>query len=169
MIQYMIDIETLGSGPQSMVLSIAAVRFDEKSILDTIELYPDLQEQTHQGQKIDIQTLIWWQKNREILAEYLTKPRKSLNFCYHQLAYFLSEKEENTLIWAKSPRFDLQILENLWPKANPLWNHRNQGDVRIAEWKINSLRGYLFQSTKAHDSLADCIAQAKNVSIFLSI
>lgn len=165
----MIDIETLGNGPSSMVLSIAAVKFNQVRILDQIELFPDVQEQAIQGQKMDIDTLIWWQKNKEILSDYLTKPRKSLHFCYHQLAYFLADQEPDTLIWAKSPRFDLQILENMWAKYPHIWTYRNQGDVRLVEWSLKNQSINLIQPTKAHNALSDAIAQAQNVQQFLLI
>ena len=77
MIHYMIDIETLGQGPESMVLSIAAVKFDQDQVLKSIELYPDLTEQQLQGQKIEVNTLEWWINHKEILSTYLQKHEKT--------------------------------------------------------------------------------------------
>ena len=169
MIHYMIDIETLGQRPEAMVLSIAAVKFDEEKVINTIELYPDLTEQHSKGQKIDIDTLIWWQNNREILSTYLATARKSVNFCFHQLAFFLSDRENDTQIWAKSPRFDLQILENLWKNCPVLWDYRSQGDVRMAEFKLKQKEIPLTRPEQAHNSLSDCLAQVSNVQKFLSL
>ena len=169
MIHYMIDIETLGNGPEAMVLSIAAVKFDEEKVINTIELYPDLTEQHSKGQKIDIDTLQWWMKSPQILQNYLEKPRKSLVCCYHQLAFFLFQKDESTQIWAKSPRFDLQILENLWKNCPVLWDYRSQGDVRMAEFKLKQKQIALTRPEQAHNSLSDCMAQVANVQKFLHI
>lgn len=169
MIHYMIDIETLGQGSEAMVLSIAAVKFDEEKVIKTIELYPDLIEQQSRGQRIDIDTLIWWQNNREILSTYLATARKSVNFCFHQLAFFLSDREKDTQIWCKSPRFDLQILENLWKTYPLLWDYRSQGDVRSAEFKLKQKQIPLTRPEQSHNSLSDCLAQVANVQKFLQL
>jgi hypothetical protein len=169
MLHYMIDIETLGQGPESMVLSIAAVKFDQDKVIKSIELYPCLTEQHGQGQKIDIYTLMWWEKNREILSNYLATARKSLNFCYYQLAFFLYEKGDQTQIWTKSPRFDLQILENLWKNHPHLWDYRSQGDVRAAEFKLRQKQIPLVRPEQSHNSLSDCLAQVQNLQKFLQL
>ena len=169
MIHYMIDIETLGKGPNAMVLSIAAVKFDHNEVIKAVEIYPDLDEQQQNYHQIDIDTLLWWMKSKEILSEYLSKHRKNLNFCYHQLAFFLFDRTAETKIWSKSPRFDLQILENLWNNHPHLWDYRSQGDVRMAEFKLQQRNIELKKSDKAHDSLSDCFAQVINVQEFLRI
>ena len=169
MIHYMIDIETLGQGPESMVLSIAAVKFDQDQVLKSIELYPDLTEQQLQGQKIEVNTLEWWINHKEILSTYLQKHRKNLTFCYYQLAFFLFEKGHQTQIWSKSPRFDLQILENLWKNQPHLWDYRSQGDVRAAEFKLKQKQIPLTRPEQAHNSLSDCLAQVANVQKLLQL
>lgn len=170
MIHYMIDIETLATGSNSLVLSIALVKFNQSEIIDTIVLYPDLIQQDKRGRKIDINTLSWWLKNSELLKNTIDQKRKSLNFCYHQIQYFLTEKSEQTRLWSKSPSFDLQILNHLFQDwGNPISTFRMEADVRTAEFKLNQNSIPLEKPTNAHEALSDAIAQAKNIQNFLKL
>lgn len=167
---YMIDIETLSTGTDAMVLSIALVRFTQDSILDTLLLFPDLSQQNRKDRKIDIDTLTWWMKNRELLNQTLQHPRKTLNFCYHQIKYFLIDRDPQTRIWSKSPSFDLQILNHLFQDwTHPISEFRLEADVRTAELKLHQKEIPLEKSTIPHDPLEDAIAQSKNIQNFLMI
>ena len=61
----MIDLETLDTSPNCVILSIGAVAFDPKGmgIVEKLELKPTIDEQTEQhGRIIDEGTINWWSK-----------------------------------------------------------------------------------------------------------
>lgn len=166
MIHYMIDIETLDVMDDGFILSIAAVRFTQDEILDSIVLYPDFDGQ--KDRTIEIKTVKWWMENQAELYRLLSIQRKSAHFVYHQLNFFLSQGDKPT-IWAKSPSFDLYILKNFFHQCNPLWKYSQEADVRTAYLKLNQKNIPLLESTKPHDALEDALAQARNVMEFLKL
>jgi len=166
MIHYMIDIETLDVLDDSLILSVAAVRFTQDEILDSLILYPDFAEQ--KDRTISIDTVKWWLTHTEEFIQLMDKNRKSAKFIYHQLAYFLHEGDKPT-VWAKSPSFDLNILKHFFHQHSPLWKYSQEADVRTAYLKLNQKSIPLTESTKPHDALEDALAQARNVMEFLKL
>ena len=171
MTHYMIDIETLGTDRDCMVISIALVRFDEKEIIDSLVLYPDLQDQENKGRKIEIDTLQWWMLNKELLNQMIGKDRirKSVSFCLNQISWFINHNNGDKTIWSKSPSFDLVILKNLFKPTMLPWSYTEEADVRTAEFKLRQNQIKLQRSQQAHDPLEDAIAQAQNVQLFLVV
>ena len=73
----MIDLETLGSTPDSVILSIAAVKFDpfddyqDRGItpdqLPTLNILVDIDSQT--DRRIDESTVAWWSQQDPVIQE----------------------------------------------------------------------------------------------------
>lgn len=163
-LHFMIDIETLDVCDDALILSIAAVKFTKDEILDSMVLYPDFEDR-----KIGVQTLKWWMINPQELGRLLDLNRKSAQFIYNQLAYFLSCEQSKPTIWAKSPSFDLDILKSYFHRFNPLWKYDQEADVRTAYLKLRQKQIELIPSDQPHEALADAIAQAKNIQVFLQL
>jgi hypothetical protein len=64
-IDIMLDIETLGTKPGSIILSIGAVRFDVKGVHDTFyhKIHPATAEEV--GLQMDAATVVWWMAQSE--------------------------------------------------------------------------------------------------------
>jgi hypothetical protein len=171
MIHYMIDIETLATDSDALVLSIALVKFTEQEIISELTLYPSLWEQEQRGRKISMETLLWWMKSIPQLQEAIDpeKPRKSLSFCYNQIAFFLCDAKNERQIWAKAPSFDLRIVSSLLTGAPRLWTYQEEQDVRTAELKLKQLNLPITRSTVPHSPIHDALAQVDNVQRFLGI
>ena len=56
----MLDIETLGTGPNSVILSIGAVEFDETGVISKFYEAIDPESCTDWGLQIDARTVLWW-------------------------------------------------------------------------------------------------------------
>ena len=64
----MIDMETLSTQPNCVILTIGAVRFDPKGsgVVERLEIRPTIDEQTEEFDRhIDPETLEWWGKQSE--------------------------------------------------------------------------------------------------------
>lgn len=166
---FMLDIETLGTEKDCLVLSIAVVKFNESEIIDTLELFPDLMEQENKGRKIGIDTLIWWMKNTALLESTLLKQRKSLTFCHFKMINFFHNDLQPKNVWAKSPSFDLEIIKNLFKTTENLWKYSQEADVRTCDLKLKQRDIPLNKPTTAHDPLSDALAQTLNVQKFLTL
>lgn len=129
-----VDIETLGTKNNSVVLSIAVIFFDRTAILKNPELSVTSDKLQHRsnidyldsfhtpvsmldclaaGCVIDKGTAEWWkkQKDRVLLVDSMACV-EPLQVTMTRLKAFLSTHAYES-IWAKSPSFDISILNSL--------------------------------------------------------
>ena len=160
----MLDLETLGTRPGCVILTLGAVKFDPYSLREPdsgIYFRVDVDEQTALGREVQEDTLNWWLNQSEDIREEALgeQDRVSLTTLYRDLNKFLVGVDN---IWAQGPLFDFAILENLyrqcgWPTPWQFWQIRDSrtlfgvhGDPRE--------KGELL-----HNALADCVSQAEAV------
>jgi len=78
----MIDMETLDTSPNCVILTIGAVRFDPKGsgVVERLELRPTIEEQTEiYNRSINEDTLRWWsEQSPEALEEAMGEEDKTL-------------------------------------------------------------------------------------------
>jgi hypothetical protein len=158
----MLDLETLGTRPGCVILTLGAVRFDPYSLREPgpgIYFRVDVDEQTALGREIQEDTLNWWISQADDIREEALgeSDRVSLDTLYRDLNRFLVGANN---IWAQGPLFDFAILENLyrqmgWPTPWQYWQIRDSrtlfgvhGDPRI--------KG----KAGLHNALEDCVSQA---------
>lgn len=168
----MIDLETLATGPDTVVLSIGAVAFDlDDKILGTT-LYTELniQPQLDDGRKIAASTLRFWvDQNIAIFKEALgskenrTSPENALT----QLANFIrtqipERKERN--IWGNGATFDISILENMYEMygIECPWGYAAAMDLRTFKRFVGKGKKIYIPVGK-HNALADAVGQAEYV------
>jgi hypothetical protein len=161
----MLDLETLGTGPDAVILTLGAVKFDPYTMeLPGPGLYirPDVDEQIARGRFVDMGTVEWWGKQAEDVREEAlgTEGRIPVEEMYRQLNRFLVNSNN---IWAQGPVFDIVILENLyrqygWPVP---WNFWQIRDSRT----LFGVHGDLREKNKEglHNALEDCVSQAQAV------
>ena len=161
----MLDIETLGTKPETVILTIGAVKFDPFSdkIGDGLYIKPDVDEQIAAGRDVDESTLAWWGTQAEDVREEALgegPDRIKLEDMYRQLNKFLVGVDN---IWCQGPAFDIVILENIyrqmgWPTPWQFWQIR---DSRT----LFGVHGDPREKNKAglHNALEDCVSQAQGV------
>jgi hypothetical protein len=162
----MIDLETLGTSPDCVVLTIGGVKFDPNVISPSHSHFYyrfEVDEQSERGRNIDQSTLDWWGKQPpEIMEEALGDENrtpvlevlKALNkWCVGVEA-----------IWCQGPVFDIAILEHMFKQ----YGHH----VPWPFWKIRDSRtlfGIMPKDPRkeinfdAHNALEDCKVQARCV------
>jgi hypothetical protein len=162
----MLDIETLSTRPESVILTLGAVKFDPwADEVDTeagLYLRIDVDEQLQLDRHVQQETVDWWGKQPEdVRDEALGEhERTNLNDTIDQLNRFLVG---STNIWCQGPAFDIVILENLYRQL-----------VRPTPWQFWQIRDSrtLFGvhgdprekgRTGAHNALIDCYYQARAV------
>jgi hypothetical protein len=161
----MLDLETLGTRPGCVILTLGAVKFDPYSLQEPgpgIYFRVDVDEQTALGREVQEDTLNWWISQADDIREEALgeSERVSLDTLYRDLNRFLVGANN---IWAQGPLFDFAILENLyrqmgWPTPWQYWQIRDSrtlfgvhGDPRV--------KG----KAGLHNALEDCVSQATAV------
>jgi hypothetical protein len=148
---FMIDIETLGTNPNSHIMSIACLKFNpmgnpeakhhEDDVIPIVWERWDIIPRTCQeiGLEIDANTVLWWFQQSEAArmdaVHGLYKEKVHINVALLGLNSFIKKYANgigDTYIWAKSPQFDLTILENAYRKCSMTkpWKYQDQFDVR---------------------------------------
>ena len=160
----MIDIETLDTLPESVILTIGAVKFDPFSnkIGDGLYIKPDVDEQIARGRTVNEDTLNWWGTQAEDVREEALgmEDRISIEEMYRQINRFIVGADN---VWAQGPVFDMVILANIyrqygWPTP---WQYWQVNDSRT----LFKIHGDPRVKGKAglHNALEDCISQAQAV------
>lgn len=159
---FMIDIETMGTLPGSVILSIAAAHFSPTTgeIYNSIHVRPDPHDQERQGYRKDFDTIKWWmgQSQEAKTALFCERPIPFYDALYEVKNFFdrTPLQDGGERVWCRGPDFDAAHLNFAYQQQNiPLpWNF----------WESRCHRTFLetagidhkqFTATVAHDALED--------------
>ena len=173
----MVDLETMGSGPDAPIVSIGAVYFDPSTGNTGAEFYQvvSLESSMSFGMKPDASTIQWWLKqSSEARSAILVDEAMGLRETLELLADFIAENAANgshtVQLWGNGCSFDNVILRRAYaltetPFAVPFWNDR---DVRTMvelgkSVGINPRFDTPFEGDM-HNALSDARHQVKYVS-----
>ena len=159
----MVDLETLATSPDAVILTIGAVTFDPASnkIFDKLYYRVDVDSCDRLGMVVDDATIEWWSKQAanvqtEAFAEDNRVPIEEVIEKFHKFAWNCDA------FWSHGATFDLVILDCYYRKLNkvPPWNF----------WQIRDTRtlfdlGYDPEMPKEglHNALEDASRQAMGV------
>ncbi|MEK9698829.1 MAG: 3'-5' exonuclease [Candidatus Poseidoniales archaeon] len=160
----MIDLETLSTNPEAVILTFGGVKFDAHSSMSPYdELYfrVDVDSQTAMNRHVMQDTLDWWsQQPKEISEEALSdQDRIGLDDMVKAVNKWCVGVD---VFWCQGPLFDYAILQNIYTQlGHPQpWNYWQIRDSRtlfsLVPRDNNKRVGH-------HNALQDCIYQAKKV------
>ena len=104
----MLDIETLGKIPGSVIVAIGAVKFQDGEILSEFYERIDLQSCIDCGLKMDASTVMWWLKQAEEPRMEITKPGKPLPMVLRMFSEWMADRESQ--VWGNGVGFDNALL-----------------------------------------------------------
>lgn len=166
----MIDIETMGTKPYSVILSVAAIRFDVKTgeIGDTFYRIIDVKSAKKAGLIFDFDTVIWWSNQPEDVRNSILKGENRLLLVLHDLMMFIGT--ESRAIWSNSPSFDLSLIRNACERLDidPIWQYWEERDVRTVSSLMPEVRKSMLREGIHHNALDDCMFQIKYLVATLS-
>lgn len=123
----MLDIETLGTNLDAVIVSIGAVRFgcgEEREFYRRIDL-PSCEKL---GRKVDVDTVLWWMRRDAVARAELTgdNERMPLEMALRELAAFMKPDD---VVWGNAPSFDCVILRSAFRACGlecpwKFWNER---------------------------------------------
>jgi len=159
----MVDLETLATAPNAVILTLGAVTFDPASnkIFDKLYHRVDIDSCDRLGMIVEESTIEWWSKQssdvkNEAFAEDNRLPVEEVIEKFHKFAWNCDA------FWSHGSIFDLNILDTYYRKLNkaPPWNF----------WQIRDTRtlfdlGYDPEMPKEglHNALEDANRQAIGV------
>lgn len=181
---YVIDLKTLGLGPDAVVVAAALVQFDAKEVTLVGRWTLDTEEQGKRGRKIDTDTVMWWLRQstdarNAIAGDDALDKRVSVSGFLIEVKNILSPRsgggntrDNNYTLWASPSHFDIAVLEHLARQFKPHWrgalSQRKMHNVRTALAMINLVRAGIdwpedldeTPNPGDHDAAADAMVSA---------
>ena len=132
--QVMVDIETLGTDVDAVILSIGAVLFDpsrwtDKLIISSFEAHIDPADCQRLGMTIDANTALWWMDaDRAEAREALLEHKHTWLDLWSALDQFhVWFGDQSMPVWGNGATFDNVILRNAFERCGRVvpWNFRH--------------------------------------------
>lgn len=170
----MIDTETLGRTPGSVVRSVAAVEFDPKTgETGRQKVWKiDLADSIRYGFKVEASTLKWWMmQSDEARRDFVESEETPLVDFFEEFMEFLADTDEERdfTLWCLQLDFDVAMLRSMysWYNLNVHgcdeevlpWNFRKVRDVRPYMDALDSAGLLPPKVADRHTPMADCLAQ----------
>ena len=173
MSEIMLDLETLSTKPNALILTIGAIKFnrnDKTKDINKLEtFYVRITKDSCKKLDMDIDenTVKWWnqQTNEAKYEVFDNKDRIDIKDALIKLSLFL---KSHSYIWANSPSFDCVILENAFNQCNleiP-WKFWNIRDCRTIYDIGNINLKRISKDTISHNALNDCYNQIIGIQKF---
>lgn len=166
----MLDLETLGTQPGSIVTAIGAVHFGGGQIHRTFYTTMDARDAARCGLQIDADTVLWWLKQGDQARLEITQAAKPLGTALQEFLDWLMHPApaglplrdylDSLRLWGNGATFDPPLLEAaLRATGRPCpWNHRQVCCYRTVAGLDTSEKKPA--PAIAHHALHDATAQA---------
>ncbi len=160
----MIDIETLGTERNSIILTIGAIKFDrnDETFYEEFYKWVDIDSCKRLGMTFDKSTVEWWNKQlKEVRDEaFHSTPREGIEPVLQALKTFIGG--DGTKVWSHGSCFDIVMLEDIYKKCGIIvpWKFWNIRDTRTL-YDVCSIS--LITDKNTHNALHDCKRQIKGV------
>lgn len=170
-INVMCDIETLGTKPGSIILSIALVPFRTNMILDNfyvkIDVNSSIKAEFHEP---DPSTIKWWAQLPENVQTEAFSGGIDVKDAFAQLQDYIKNLPGTPVIWGNGCGFDNELIK--WG-LNHLnieipWSYKDDADYRTMCRLFKNKVAYI-KPTMAHSALADAIAQAERCGLMFKL
>lgn len=156
----MIDLETFGTAPGSVLLSIGAVKFDRHSIhKDTFYRRIDPNSCVHAGMKIDIPTIMWWLNQSAEARREISLPGEDLRSVLAGFNVWMPSPLDCN-VWGNGADFDGPLLAAAYAAIGlPLpWKFYNSRCYRTMKNLFPQIE--MQRSGTHHNALDDATSQA---------
>lgn len=163
----MVDLETLGTGSDAVIIAVGAVEFDPdtQTVGRTFYDVVDPQSCVDSGLKVDVSTVMWWMKQSDAARAAFTRPGNAL---HDVLLNFAQWYPQGAAFWGNGASFDNVILANAFKVvgiAKP-WSFTSDRCYRT----LKNLLPHITQKAVgvAHNALDDAVYQANHANKLLA-
>lgn len=166
----MIDLETLGTQPGSVILSVGAVLFDPTKPVDEClgdELYMVVSKSSSLDYAMTVSkdTLAWWEKQSPEAKQVLVEAEEGGNDMRDAMVRLARFIPEGAKVWSNGANFDQPLLDVAYNRcATPLpWKYWNSRCYRTIVALYPNEKAVRPATVCAHNALEDAKWQAKHL------
>ena len=162
--EVMVDIETLGIVPGSVIIQIGAVDFDLDKIGEGFKINITKQSGLDLNMKVDPSTVRWWKnQSAEAIASVSAEPRVDIGTALEMFNTWFNSVGGQT-IWGNGSTFDNALMDMAYrvTRVPRPWHFTNDRDLRtlVAVAGMMGIEEPRVNYGVAHDGLDDAISQA---------
>jgi len=161
-VDVMVDLETLGTAPGSVILSIGAAA-EAPDYSAACERKIALASALYCGLKVDEDTLAWWRKQSQEAWLSSTDGREALTYALHAFRLWMDEQRkhaEELRVWGDGAIFDMGLLEAAYRATGQTvpWKYQEIHCYRTLRQLLGSKKPEMPAGEK-HTALADARSQ----------
>lgn len=165
----MIDLETLGTRADAVILSIGAVKFDpgsERIDADAFYASISIDSNTDAGRHISESTLLWWFQQSAEARKVFAEPKVVLGAALDDLATWIDHPDYQ--VWSNGADFDIPMLAHAYSThgLNVPWKFYNTNCYRTFKKLPFAKNAVKVVNPTKHNALADAINQAQQLQEF---
>ena len=156
----MVDLETLGTGLHSAIVSIGAIRFDLERTFDTFSVKVDLQSCFDAGLQADGDTLRWWMQQSDDARRVFIGDCRPLEDALDAFAEWMGA---DAIVWGNGAAFDNVVLANAYRSCDKQvpWHHFQDRCYRTIKNLCPDVK--LERQGIHHNALDDATSQAEHL------
>jgi 3' exoribonuclease, RNase T-like len=169
----MIDLETLGTTSECVVVSLGAAAFniETQKIESTFHMILELQDQLDRGRKIQADTLKFWFRQEDAAKKIFHEMAKQPTMVLNTFANWIKTVAPNSKelkVWGNGSSFDISIMESMYQTYNikTPWPYNGVMDLRTFRRFCANNDKIQNMGTK-HNALDDATSQAEFVMKYL--
>jgi exodeoxyribonuclease VIII len=167
----MLDLETMGTGPNADIVAIGAVAFDIQAgtIGDRFYRVVDLGTSVDMGGEIDADTVLWWMKQSDDARAMFTRDGVALSEALADFMVWLSSPvaSDTVRMWGNGSAFDNVILSSAYRSSTRMqpWRHWNDRCYRTVKSLYPDVK--LERVGTHHNAVDDAESQARHLIAML--
>jgi hypothetical protein len=154
----MIDLETMGNGPNAAIIAIGATEFDTEGLGSEFYKVVELESSVRAGGVMDTSTVLWWMRQSDSARAEFNRPGEHIGVVLAAFTAWLINTDR--CIWGNGASFDNVILRSAYGRLGQQapWKYWNDRCFRT-EKSLYPQVPYV-KPAAAHNALADAKAQA---------
>lgn len=163
----MLDLETMGNGPNAAITAIGACVFDvpNSAFDDTFYTVVNLQSSVEAGGIMDASTVLWWLKQDEFARKEFERKGKPMARALQSFADWLEDlgDRKTVRIWGNGAAFDNTILAAAYRRLSipQPWEYWNDRCYRTVKSMFPTVK--IERAGTHHNALDDAIHQARHM------
>ena len=162
----MIDLETLATTADAVIMSIGAVKFNlDSPAIDPNGFYASVSVSSNlaQGRRISEDTLAWWLRQEPAAQAVFNEAKQPLDHALFALTEWMSDRDYS--VWSNGADFDLPMLAHAFTQFDMAvpWKFWNSRCFRTYK-NLPGAKGVKLPPVGvAHNALADAYSQAQSL------
>lgn len=162
----MVDLETLGTTADAVILSIGAVKFDlESNKIDDAGFYASISVESNLDyqRRVSEDTLLWWFKQPAAAQQVFHEPKVALPAALADYSDWVGT--DDYTMWSNGADFDLPMLAHAFVQQQMTvpWKYRNSRCFRTYKNLPGAKNIRVADAGVKHNALSDAVTQVKTL------